>query len=524
MQIEPELLAEATEEELELYERTLEEELALQSPADYAEFVEKDKFTRFPHVELISETLRKLCDRELLKPDGKPYKRLMVFLPPQHGKSTTISKYGTSWYIAKHPDRHVIETSFEFEAATKWGRRSRDLSLSEQGKRLTHIRADVRATHKWETEEGGGMLCAGARGPVTGNPAHLFVIDDPFKDNNDANSELQRQRTDDWYQSVVLGRLQEEGVVVLIQTRWHDDDLAGRLLAREPEDWYVLNLPAIATGEGTDPLGRVPGDPLCPGLFSLEVLLEKKKGMSEYWWAAMFQQTPQVSGGGIFKSDSFRYFTESEEYYRLLQPNGSPILRKKRDEYRRFITVDTAVTAKTYSDYTVLLTCSLTPQKELLVLDCQRLKIESGRHQELLEAAKKRWKPDYFAVEQTAPSMSLIQMLKRKLIPVKALQTRGEDKVSRAMMAQEMLEQGRVYFPRNAPWLGIFEKELLIFDKGAHDDQVDAFSYACLEAAKWQNGPARPRKREPETIEELCWAQIKEMHEGQRYHDQLGDW
>lgn len=530
LEIDPKLLAEATEAELAIYEQLLEEEVALQSPADYAEFVEglggsgADAFNRYDHVELISKTFADLCEGRLLKPDGTPYRKMMLFIPPQHGKSQTVSKRGVAWFLSKYPSKRAILASFEHDWAAKWGRDARDLGESEKGRRLMHIRRDVRSTDAWETEEGGGMYCAGARGPITGKSADLFIIDDPYKDNVDANSELIRQRTDDWYQSVVLSRLQKNGILVLIQTRWHDDDLGGRLLAREADDWYVLTLPLFATGEAKDPLGRRPGEILCPDLHPAEEMEIIRKNVSPYWWSAMYQQDPQVAGGDIFRSDTFRYYTENDEHYVLHVPNAGSIYRKKKEEYRRFIAVDTAVTDHNYSDYTVLLVGVITPQKELLVLHVQRLRIKSGKHQELLEAAKKRWNPDYFAVEETAPSMSLIQLLKRKLIPVKALKTRGEHKTSRAMTAQELLEAGRVYFPREAAWLPEFEKELLIFDKGKHDDQVDAFVYACLELAKVQRVPTPPKKREPQTFEEKAWAMIKERQEGNRFHDSLGDW
>jgi len=360
---------------------------------------------------------------------------------------------------------------------------------------------------------------------------NCFIIDDPFKGPAEANSELIRQNIDDWYQSVVLGRYRKGGVIILIQTRWHEDDLAGRLLQREPDDWYHINLPAICEEHPDDPsyidpIGRIPGQALCPELFDLEQLAEKRKGMTPYWWSAMYQQSPQVDGGGIFQSSTFRYYTKRTAengpgYYMLQQPDGAPLLRRQDQEYRRFTTVDTALTVKTYSDYTVLLTCAFTSQKELLLLDCQRVREEGVNHLKLIEASKKMFLPDYFAIEETSSSLTLIQTMRRHNIPFKSLRP-DKDKVSRAFTAQQMLQNGRVYFPQGAAWLPLFEKELLIFDKGTHDDQVDAFSYACLEAARWEHGPTKPRQREPVTTEEKAWAQIKRRREGNKHHNILG--
>jgi hypothetical protein len=242
-------------------------------------------------------------------------------MPPRHGKSELVSKYFPAWFLGCNPSKRIILASYAAEFAASWGRKARDV-LTEIGPRyfdgLT-IRSDSSAAHWWDLDEfSGGMQTSGVGGGVTGKGADLFIIDDPVKDAVQANSEVYRQRNWDWYQSVAYTRLEPDGAVVIMQTRWHEEDLAGHVLQHAKqtgESWDVLNLPALA--EEPDPLGRQPGEPLWPERFSRADLLRIKATLGSYWWSAMYQGSPMPNEGGTFKRSWLRYWREEGDLYVL---------------------------------------------------------------------------------------------------------------------------------------------------------------------------------------------------------------
>ncbi|MGH7484027.1 MAG: terminase large subunit domain-containing protein, partial [bacterium] len=305
MHIDPDLLAVATDAELAAYETALMSEAALASPADYGEALAKEgvhlgtPFERPAHVDLISETLTALIEGRLLKPNGRPFRKLMVALPPRHGKSELISRYAPAWYLTKYPERKVMVVGYSDEFAAGFGRDARTLVEQAPEWLTTPLRQDTKAAHRWLTEANGAMFTAGIGGPLTGRGGHYIVIDDPIKSSAEAQSETVRQAHWDWVQSTVMTRREPGAVVVLVATRWHESDLTGKFLEWEGDDWYQLVLPAIA-GED-DPLGRAPGEALWESRIPLDELEEIRDGGDEsmYWWSAMYQQSPSVEGGGI---------------------------------------------------------------------------------------------------------------------------------------------------------------------------------------------------------------------------------
>ena len=244
----------------------------------------------------------------------------------------------------------------------------------------------VPAANRWDlVGHAGGMVTAGVGGTITGRGADLLVIDDPHKSAEEAGSATYRERVWDWYRAVARTRLEPGAGVVVVQTRWHEDDLAGRLLAdaeSEGDRWQVLSLPAIA--EDNDPLGRSVGDPLWPERFPLDELVALKKSIGSHWWSALYQQRPQPLGGGIFRRDWFRYFRTTNDLYVLEQPGGDPVA-VSAGECLRFCTVNLAVSVKTSADYTVVATWAETPNKDLLLLDRQRVRLEGPDQVPLLQ-------------------------------------------------------------------------------------------------------------------------------------------
>ncbi len=257
-----------------------------------------------------------LLDTKLVALAEGRIKRLIVTMPPRHGKSQLGSRYFPAWYLGRYPDNRVILCSYEAGFAAKWGGEARDI-LNEHGQDLFGVRVsnETSARDDWRIEgREGGMITAGAGGPITGRGANLFVIDDPVKNARDANSQTVRQGIWDWWQSTALTRLEPDASVLVVQTRWHKQDLTGRLLGEDPEDadddepdderWEVLNLPAIAEGQG-DALGRLTGEALWPERWPAARLEKRKRRLGGYVWGALYQQRPTDPEGNYFKRSWF---------------------------------------------------------------------------------------------------------------------------------------------------------------------------------------------------------------------------
>jgi predicted phage terminase large subunit-like protein len=468
-------LQHATPEELEALEASLIREVGLLSPADFAATVEGDRFLEPAHITYLSDCIRDLCDGALLKEDGQPYKRLLVTMPPRHGKSELTSRYTPAWFIARNPRNRVILASYEADFAAEWGGKVREL-IAEHGKDFgVTLNPTTKAKDKWLTQHGGGMSTAGGKGAITGKGANLFIIDDPFKNDDEANSELIRNKVFGMFQSTAFTRLEPGGVVIVIQTRWHEDDLAGRLLRDQESEWFHVDFPAVAEGDGVDLLGRTRGEPLWEGRYNAEALAEIKEAVGSYVWNALYQQRPFIEGGGILQPDKFQRFYERDGVY--FTGGGQKMTSKQK--IWRFVTVDTAGTSKTYSDYTVACVFDVTPDKEALLVHVDRLKIDSSELFSWLKALYERFEPRFIGIENRTYGTTLLQTALRAGLRVRELKA-DTDKITRAYGMIPFQENGRLQLPTAAPWLADLEHELQAFPYGSHDDQIDALAYAAV--------------------------------------------
>lgn len=232
-------------------------------------------------------------------------KRIIINMPPRHGKSELISKWTPVWFLDNYPHLNVINCGYGNDFAREWGRKTKELVGQHQGTMRFSLSQDSRASDRWNTKQGGGMKTAGIGGGITGRGAHLMIIDDPIKDDAEANSLLERDRIWNWWRGTARTRLEPDACVILCMTRWHDDDLAGRLIKAgekgEGEVWEVLNLPALA--EDGDVLGRKPGEALWPARYDLDALMALMSSVGPENWAAQFQGHPAnlVSIGNVYK-------------------------------------------------------------------------------------------------------------------------------------------------------------------------------------------------------------------------------
>ena len=272
--------------------------------ADLMEFIQYTKVDFKPslHHHYLSEKLEGVINGDI--------KRLIVTMPPRHGKSEMASRRLPAYYLGKHPTREIICATYNSDFAAEFGRNVREIVNTEEYSNVfpeIAIKSTDRAADRWSLTSGGGFRAAGVGGGLTGRGGHLIIIDDPIKSREEADSKLQRDRIWDWYRSVVYTRQAPNCAFIIIQTRWHDDDLAGRLLAEaatEGEQWELINFPALAYGQ--DALGRKDGEPLWPNWFPVQMLEQVRRTIGPREWSALYQQTP-VEDDGSYDSLGIRY-------------------------------------------------------------------------------------------------------------------------------------------------------------------------------------------------------------------------
>lgn len=500
--------------ELAEYSRLLEAYTALLSPLNFA--VHTSGADRMAHVELLDEWLTALVEGRLYANGPGPppawndaegrfghpqtgapvVYRLAIAMPPRHGKSYLTSHHLPAWHAIRFPNRHVAVASYEAEFAASWGKKARDL-VEEYGPNFgVLLDSGSKASNRWGLAKPytGGMLTAGAGGPFTGKGAHVIVIDDPVKNAAEAMSETLRMNLKEWYLSVAFTRLEPieqdghptPGRIILMNTRWHEDDLQGYVTSAEPERWAVLNLPAIAVEGQPDPLGREPGEALAPERFPIGVLESIRDAQGAYWFGAMYQGNPQIEGGGILPGPYRHHRMLQDErgdyWYHFTDAIGAEKRVAVADCYR-FATCDLAITTKTSASWSVVAVWDVTPDKELMLFTRWRVRMEAPEH----EAQIRAWlssiplqpRIQFLGIEDRTFGTSLIQTFQRNggltVRPLKA----DTDKVTRALPAGQLMMQGRVFFPAKADWLEEWEHELASFDKGTHDDQVDVLAYAA---------------------------------------------
>ena len=423
------------------------------SPVDLAKIDTNHKYKAPLHIMELNRLLLQISDGKI--------SRLAVFMPPRHGKSELISKYFPAYYLATHPDNRVMLASYESDFAASWGLKARTI-LEDHGNDFPgqiRIDKDSSARSRWDIEGHlGGMVTAGVGGPITGKGADLLIIDDPVKSDEQANSRTYREKTWNWYKSTAYTRLESDGAIILIMTRWHESDLAGKILEKSKEDWTILKLPALA--EEKDQLGRKPGDALWPERFSNKRLLETKYEIGSYWFNAMYQQRPQPHGGVLLKKKWLNYYQASEI------PN--------LDDMSIYQGWDLAISTKETADYTVCTTIGVSNKNEIYVLDWYRSRIDFPTQVKMVENLASKWHPEMIAIESNAYQKALPQQLKEtSMLPIKEV-NRTNDKVTRIISGFIYFENGKVQLPEKHLELKNFINEYMYFPRGEHDDMLDS--------------------------------------------------
>ncbi len=386
--------------------------------------------------------------------------RLMLLLPPGSAKSTYASRLFPAWWLARHPHTAVIAASHTARLAEHFGRGVRGLMQEHPARLGVGIRSDARAAGRFVTDSGGEYFAVGVHGAVTGRRADLALIDDPVRSFTDAESRSAREHLWEWFRTELITRLKPHGRVVLVMTRWHCDDLAGRLIERG--GWATLRLPALA--EAGDLLGRAPGEALWPEWEDKDALAEKRGALGERHFSALFQQMPLAAGGQIFDVRKLALVDSV--------PDGSAV---------RGWDLASTIDGSGDPDWTAGVKLVRAPSGGLFVDDVVRLRGIPGEVARLIRTVAEA---DGVGVVVGLPQdpgqagksqvMFLAQMLEGYRV-VATPETGSKSARSGPIAAQ--IGNGVVCL-RRASWNATFLDELASFPNGNKDDQVDALTRA----------------------------------------------
>jgi predicted phage terminase large subunit-like protein len=472
--------------------------------------------------------------------------RLMLWLPPRHGKSEIASVRFPEWVLGRHPEWEFISTSYSDDLPLSFSRRIR-ARLQEETYRVlfpkTELSKDTTSVEMWKTTRGGGYRAAGVGGGITGMGAHILMVDDPFKDQEQADSEVIREKVWDWFTTTAYTRLAPGGGICVVQTRWHDADLSGRLQEnmhevqkelseryaanrskRDPEEvaalseleksydrWDIVSYPAIATADeyfdrktgrivvgpasvpSTHKKLREKGEALHPERFNKTQLLKIKRVLQPRHWSALYQQNPVPDEGLYFTKDMFRY---------------EPDVPNHKEMYV-FVAWDLAIGLKQTNDWTVGVVGALDYDDNLHIIDMVRGRWTALQIAEAIIGTHVKYDATMTGIEKGVLEMSIKPQLEKLMLERRQYIALAEgeqalrpvtDKIARARPLQGRMQQGKVVLPERQPWVETLRGEFLRFPGGVHDDIVDASAWLAR-LVLGQAPPPKPKN----TIKFTSW-------------------
>jgi predicted phage terminase large subunit-like protein len=439
--------------------------MARRNLLDFTRFTH-NAYTPAPHHVRICEALERVARGEC--------PRLMVFMPPRHGKSELASRRFPAWFLGANPRKQIIAASYNSELAADFGRDVRNIVASKDYRNLfgVSLAEDSQAANRWHTSEGGSYVSAGVGTAITGRGAHVLLIDDPIKDREEADSSLSRDRVWDWYTSTAYTRLMPGGAIVLIQTRWHEDDLAGRLIQAQQrfggDKWEVLELKAL-TDDDT---------PLWPEWFPLADLERIRAVIGPRDWSALYQQTPVPDGRAEFRREWLAFF----------QP-GDPAATG--EGMNKYILCDPAGEKKKTSDRTAIWVVGLNSDRCYYLLDFvyDRLNL-TERANEIIRLHRK-WQPmrvgyEKYGKDSDIEAIKLLQASQNyrfEIVPLGG-RLKKEDRIRRLV---PLFEQRKVLMlpcmhrtAVDGRMVDLIDQLLVEeydrFPVGAHDDGMDCLA------------------------------------------------
>lgn len=472
-------------------------DLARDSYHDFYEFMNREEgFIMSPHQRLIGDLLTSSMNKETM--------RFMLSMPPGHAKSTHSSHFFPAYWFGHNQTLRFLQAGHSQDfVANELGSRVKSIIDSDDYKLVfpnIHLRSDMRAKDYWGlTNMKGKYVAKGAGQGIAGFRGHYGMVDDPYKSRADAESPTIRDRVFKWYADDFSTRLLPGSPLGIIMTRWHSDDLCGRITDREEREeneelkkiedakidqlienietgsqnkkrfrFEIINLPAICE-DLSDPLGRAIGEPLWPELFDTDALENLRSDMTAPSWNSLYQGTPIDVEGGAVPSSWFR---------RYVKPPNRGDDNSPNEVRRVVVSVDAANTAKQRSDFTVILVWYEDYSKNHYLIDVVRKQMEFPEMTAEIARVVRRYNADALLVEARGNGLAYLQ-LKRDggaPCPMIPIEVGSSTKVFRFDEVTPMFEAGQVYLPERASWLADYEKEIVSFPLGKNDDQVDATS------------------------------------------------
>ena len=425
-------------------------------------------------------------------------KRMIINIGPRHGKTELASKRFIPWFSARHPDKSMIFGTYNETFATDVGRAVRDNIHSPEHQLVfpNHVLKDGSASaQRLETKEGGVLAFVGRGGSITGRGGHGIVIDDPIKDRAEADSKLIRDQLWTWFTQVVATRLMDgNSWIMLIQTRWHEDDLVGRLTdpmnpyydEEEAKQWVVIDLPALAFEDGSeDILGRKPGEALWPEKFDAAFLRGQQR-LDPRGFQALYQGRPSADGGNFFRADDIRTY----------KPDELPT------NLRYYVASDHAVSTRQDRDKTAMIPVGVDENDNIYVLPdvFWRHAAADTAVDAMINLMRER-QPLFWWAERGHITKAIGPFLRKRMSEESVYASIIEltpiaDKQTRAQSIQGRMAMGKVYFPSFARWWPEAKDQLLKFPNGAHDDFVDALAYIGLGLAQQVSASAASKARQ----------------------------
>ena len=431
----------------------------------FMEFVSEmwSAFIHGHHHEIMADAFERVAKGDL--------KRLIINMPPRHTKSEFASYLLPAWFLGKYPDKKIIQTAHTAELAVGFGRKVRNLVNSADYKAIfpdVSLQSDSKAAGRWNTNQGGDYFAIGVGGAVTGKGADLLIIDDPHSEQEGASSDINVfNRTYEWYTSGPRQRLQPNGSIVVVMTRWHNKDLTGQVVDASikrggADQWEVIELPAIMPS----------GNPLWAEFWKMEELQALKAELPNSKWMAQYQQDPTSEEGALVKRDWW------------------PVWEGRNPPDCEFViqSWDTAFMKNQRADFSACTTWGVFYKEDddgmlapnLMLLDAYQERLEFPELKKMAMEKYNAYKPDAFIVEAKAAGMPLIFELRAMGIPVQEYTpSRGNDKISRVNAVSDLFASGVVWAPETR-WAEETIEQFAGFPNMEHDDLVDSTTQALL--------------------------------------------
>jgi len=451
-------------------------------------------------------------------------KRLIINCPPRHGKSQLTSRLFPAWYIGRHPANSIIQASYNERFAWDFGREVRQIIEDSTYRQVfQNIWLESASVDRIETADGGKLFFVGRGGSITGRGANGLVIDDPIKDRVEADSVTTRNKIWEWYTQTVKSRLlSSDGWIVIIQTRWHEDDLVGRITdkmnpnynAAEAKKWRIIDLPALAMDN--DPLGRKRGEALWPARFPAQYLEEMREGDSR-GFQALYQGSPTPEKGHFFNLDRLKLYNHG-----MMPP---------KESLRFYAASDHAVSTKQDRDKTCMGAIGIDQDDNIWVMD----DLVWGRYETDFVVEKMidlmgKHRPLFWWAERGHISKSIGPFLRKRMMERSTFCAVNEvtptvDKVARAQSIQARIAMGKVYVPSYASWFQEARDEMAKFPYGVRDDFVDFISWIGIGLGlHHRKGPAKPTTKEPKALT-MGWLKAEAKRQNREKRDaRNGGW